>query len=140
MKKFVFSLQKVLELREYEEDKAKLELGKAVAELERIKRLLQEVAQNRVKANLSRKDTTDVIVLMNIENYIIGLDAKKEKLLEELTMAQMFFEEKRDLYTKAMQDREVLSKLKEKQLSEYKKEVLKEEENALDDIVKNSGL
>ena len=137
MKKFVFSLQKVLELREYEEDKAKLELGKAVTELERIKRLLQEVAQNRVKANLSRKDTTDVIVLMNIENYIIGLDAKKEKLLEELTMAQMFFEEKRDLYTKAMQDREVLSKLKEKQLSEYKKEVLKEEENALDDIVKN---
>ena len=137
MKKFVFSLQKVLELREYEEDKAKLELGKAVAELERIKRLLQEVAQNRVKANLSRKDTTDVMVLMNIENYIIGLDAKKEKLLEELTMAQMFFEEKRDLYTKAMQDREVLSKLKEKQLSEYKKEVLKEEENALDDIVKN---
>ena len=137
MKKFVFSLQKVLELREYEEDKAKLELGKAVAELERIKRLLQEVAQNRVKANLSRKDTTDVIFLMNIENYIIGLDAKKEKLLEELTMAQMFFEEKRDLYTKAMQDREVLSKLKEKQLSEYKKEVLKEEENALDDIVKN---
>jgi len=140
MKKFVFSLQKVLELREYEEDKAKLELGKAVAELERIKRLLQEVAQNRVKANLSRKDTTDVIVLMNIENYIIGLDAKKEKLLEELTMAQMFFEEKRDLYTKAMQDREVLSKLKEKQLSEYKKEVLKEEENALDDIVKNKEL
>ena len=137
MKKFVFSLQKVLELREYEEDKAKLELGKAVAELERIKRLLQEVAQNRVAANQSRKDTTDVIVLMNIENYIIGLDAKKEKLLEELTMAQMFFEEKRDLYTKAMQDREVLSKLKEKQLSEYKKEVLKEEENALDDIVKN---
>ena len=140
MKKFVFSLQKVLELREYEEDKAKLELGKAVAELERIKRLLQEVAQNRVKANLSRKDTTDVIVLMNIENYIIGLDTKKEKLLEELTMAQMFFEEKRDLYTKAMQDREVLSKLKEKQLSEYKKEVLKEEENVLDDIVKNSEL
>ena len=140
MKKFVFSLQKVLELREYEEDKAKLELGKAVAELERVKRLLQEVAQNRVKANLSRKDTTDVIVLMNIENYIIGLDAKKEKLLEELAMAQMFFEEKRDLYTKAMQDREVLSKLKEKQLSEYKKEVLKEEENALDDIVKNSEL
>lgn len=137
MKKFVFSLQKVLELREYEEDKAKLELGKAVAEVERIKRLLEENARNRVSANQSRKDTTDVIILMNIENYIIGLDAKKEKLLEELTMAQMFFEEKRDLYTKAMQDREVLSKLKEKQLSEYKKEVLKEEENVLDDIVKN---
>ena len=140
MKKFVFSLQKVLELREYEEDKEKLELGKAVAEVERLKRLLEENARNRVAANQSRKDTTDVIILMNIENYIIGLDEKKEKLLEELTMAQMVFEEKRDLYTKAMQDREVLSKLKEKQLSEYKKEVLKEEENALDDIVKNKEL
>ena len=138
MKKFVFSLQKVLELREYEEDKAKLELGKAVAEVERLKRLLEENARNRVAANQSRKDTTDISLLLSIENYIIGLDAKKEKLLEELTMAQMVFEEKRDLYTKAMQDREVLSKLKEKQLSEYKKEVLKEEENALDDIFKNS--
>ena len=140
MKKFVFSLQKVLELREYEEDKAKLELGKAVAEVERLKRLLEENARNRVAANQSRKDTTDISLLLSIENYIIGLDAKKEKLLEELTMAQMVFEEKRDLYTKAMQDREVLSKLKEKQLSEYKKEVLKEEENALDDIVKNKEL
>lgn len=138
MKKFVFSLQKVLELREYEEDKAKLELGKAVAEVERLKRLLEENARNRVAANQSRKDTTDISLLLSIENYIIGLDAKKEKLLEELTMAQMVFEEKRDLYTKTMQDREVLSKLKEKQLSEYKKEVLKEEENALDDIFKNS--
>lgn len=140
MKKFVFSLQKVLELREYEEDKAKLELGKAVAEVERLKRLLEENARNRVAANQSRKDTTDISLLLSIENYIIGLDAKKEKLLEELTMAQMVFEEKRDLYTKALQDREVLSKLKEKQLSEYKKEVLKEEENALDDIVKNKEL
>ena len=78
--------------------------------------------------------------MLSIEHYIIGLDSKREKLLEELTMAQMVFEEKRDLYTKAMQDREVLSKLKEKQLSEYKKEVLKEEENALDDIVKNKEL
>ena len=138
MKKFVFSLQKVLELREYEEDKAKLELVKAVAEVERLKRLLEENARNRVAANQSRKDTTDISLLLSIENYIIGLDAKKEKLLEELTMAQMVFEGKRDLYTKAMQDREVLSKLKEKQLSEYKKEVLKEEENALDDIFKNS--
>ena len=140
MKKFVFSLQKVLELREYEEDKAKLELGKAVAEVERLKRLLEENARNRIAANQSRKDTNDISVLLSIEHYIIGLDAKKEKLLEELTMAQMVFEEKRDLYTKAMQDREVLSKLKEKQLSEYKKEVLKEEENALDDIVKNKEL
>ena len=140
MKKFVFSLQKVLELREYEEDKAKLELGKAVAEVERLKRLLEENARNRVAANQSRKDTNDISVLLSIEHYIIGLDSKREKFLEELTMAQMVFEEKRDLYTKAMQDREVLSKLKEKQLSEYKKEVLKEEENALDDIVKNKEL
>lgn len=134
MKKFVFSLQKVLDLREFEEEKAKLELGKAVAEVERIKRLLSENAKKRVESNRARKDTSDIFVLQNIENYIIGLDFKKEKLLEELAVAEIVFEEKRDLFSKAMQDREVISKLKEKQLAEYKKQILREEENILDDI------
>ena len=134
MKKFVFSLQKVLDLREFEEEKAKLELGKAVAEVERIKKLLAENAQNRVNAGYSRRDVSDVLSLQQIENYILGLDLKKEKLLEELASAELIFEKKRDLFTEAMQAREVLTKLKDKQLSEYKKEALKQEENALDDI------
>lgn len=134
MKKFVFSLQKVLDLREFEEEKAKLELGKAVAEMERIKKLLAENAQNRVNAGYSRRDVSDVLSLQRIENYILGLDLKKEKLLEELASAELIFEKKRDLFTEAMQAREVLTKLKDKQLSEYKKEALKQEENALDDI------
>ena len=134
MKKFVFSLQKVLDLREFEEEKAKLELGKAVAEMERIKKLLVENAQNRVNAGYSRRDVSDVLSLQQIENYILGLDLKKEKLLEELASAELIFEKKRDLFTEAMQAREVLTKLKDKQLSEYKKEALKQEENALDDI------
>ena len=134
MKKFVFSLQKVLDLREFEEEKAKLELGKAVAEMERIKKLLAENAQNRVNAGYSRRDVSDVISLQTIENYILGLDIKKEKLLEDLAAAELIFEKKRDLFTEAMQAREVLTKLKDKQLSEYKKEALKQEEDALDDI------
>ena len=134
MKNFVFSLQKVLDLREFEEEKAKLELGKAVAEMERIKKLLAENAQNRVNAGYSRRDVSDVLSLQQIENYILGLDLKKEKLLEELASAELIFEKKRDLFTEAMQAREVLTKLKDKQLSEYKKEALKQEENALDDI------
>ena len=48
--------------------------------------------------------------------------------------AEIIFEEKRDLFTEAMQAREVLTKLKDKQLSEYNKEALKQEENTLDDI------
>ena len=134
MKKFVFSLQKVLDLREFEEEKAKLELGKAVAEMERIKKLLAENAQNRVNAGYSRRDVSDVLSLQQIENYILGLDLKKEKLLEELASAELIFEKKRDLFTEAMQAREVLTKLKDKQLAEYKKDALKQEENALDDI------
>lgn len=134
MKKFVFSLQKILDLREFEEEKAKLELGKAVAEMERIKKLLAENAQNRVNAGYSRRDVSDVLSLQQIENYILGLDLKKERLLEELASAELIFEKKRDLFTEAMQAREVLTKLKDKQLSEYKKEALKQEENALDDI------
>ena len=50
--------------------------------IKRIKKLLAEIAQKRVNANLSRKETNDIYVLQNIENFIIGLDSKKEKLLE----------------------------------------------------------
>ncbi len=44
-------------------------------------------------------------------------------------------EEKREIMVEAMKTRKVLSKLKEKQLSQYKKEQQKAEEAAVDDIV-----
>lgn len=56
MKKFDFKLQKLLELREFEENQAKIELGKAVSTVELINQNLKIIAHKRVEAKQSQKD------------------------------------------------------------------------------------
>ena len=134
MKKFSFKLEKVLELREFEEDQAKIELGKAIAETERIKEELKLTALKRVQNTKDRFSSCDVIEQLAIENYITRLDAEKERLLEELAQAELVVEQKRSVFAEAMKNRKIISKLKEKRAAEYKKEFYKTEENEIDDV------
>lgn len=134
MKKFSFKLEKVLELREFEEDQAKIDLGKAIAETERIKEELKLTALKRVQNTKDRFSSCDVIEQLAIENYITRLDAEKERLLEELAQAELVVEQKRSVFAEAMKNRKIISKLKEKRAAEYKKEFYKTEENEIDDV------
>lgn len=134
MKKFKFSLEKVLSLREFEEKQAQIELGKAQSVVNDINEQLKFIASERVKSNESRSKSSDLTFLMSIENYINGLDYKKELLIQELTKAQIILEEKRAIVIEAIKKRKSLEKLKEKQFESYKKEYNKEEEKILDEI------
>lgn len=134
MKKFSFKLEKVLELREFEEDQAKIELGKAIAETERIKEELRLIAEKRVQNTKSRFSSSDVMEQLAIENYITRLDSEKERLLEELAQAELVVEQKRSVFAEALKNRKVISKLKEKRTAEYKKDFYKTEENEIDDV------
>ncbi len=135
MKRFEFSLQKVLDLREFEENQAKNELGKAIAESDRIKAELEYIVLKRVENNKARAQTDDMNEMMAIERFIVRLDLRKEELLEELAKAELVIEQKRQLFAEAMKNRKVVTKLKEKKEAEYKADVLKAEESAIDDIV-----
>ena len=134
MKKFKFSLEKVLSLREFEEKQAQIELGKAQSVVNDINEQLKIIASERVKSNESRSKSSDLTFLMSIENYINGLDYKKELLIQELAKAQIILEEKRAIVIEAIKKRKSLEKLKEKQFESYKKEYNKEEEKILDEI------
>ena len=137
MKKFKFSLEKVLKIREFEEKEAQIELGKALAVVNDLNAQLKYIAEERIKSNDSRANSSDLSFLMAVENYINGLDYKKEQLLEQLAQAQLVVEEKQKIMIEAMQKRKALDKLKENQVKSYKKELLQEEEKILDEI-KNS--
>lgn len=137
MKKFKFSLEKVLSLREFEENQAQIELAKAISVVTELNNKLKFIANERVKNNDARSNSTDLSYLMSIENYIEGLDYQKEILLEELAQSELILEEKRQIMIEAMKKSKALEKLKEKQLQEYKKEILKEEEKVLDEIKNN---
>ena len=136
MSKFKFTLEKVLRIREFEEEQAKVELGKAIQETERIKRTLEYIARQRVKTNNDLSTTIDIMELQSYQNYIFGLDAQKNQLLEDLEKAELVVEEKRFVLTEAMKKRKALDKMKEKQLDQFKKDQERIEENFLDDMQK----
>lgn len=135
MKRFSFNLEKLLQLRGFEEKNAKTELAAAISAAERIKLDLRNTAAERVRVNKTRNDTVDIRSLMAVENYVNRLDLRKEELLEQLAAAELTIEEKRKSFTAAMQKRSVLDKLKEKQFAQWRKESMRAEENALEDAV-----
>ena len=135
MKRFSFNLEKLLQLRGFEEKNAKTELAAAISAAERIKLDLRNTAAERVRVNKTRNDTFDIRSLMAVENYVNRLDLRKEELLEQLAAAELTIEEKRKSFTAAMQKRSVLDKLKEKQFAQWRKESMSAEENALEDAV-----
>ncbi len=135
MKRFVFSLQKVLDLREFEKKQAEAELGRAVGEETRIENSLKNVAESRASTVRAADTMRNLSELVNVSRYFALLDQQKEQLLEELAQAKLVTEEKREAMREAMKKQKVLEKLKEKRLASWKKEALKEEESTVDDIV-----
>lgn len=135
MKRFVFSLQKILDLREFEQKQAEAELGKANAEIARIQQSLDAVAEKRAQLTHSTQGSTDSIVYLQTSRHFTFLDMRKDELMNEMAEAEMVAEEKRAVVREAMKKVKVMEKLKESKFAEWKKEYQKQEEISSDDIV-----
>ena len=135
MKKFAFSMQKILDLRIFEQRQAEMELGKANAEVARIQGELESIAKRKVSTIKNFDTNTDFLIQAEIQSFFFMLEQKKEKFLEELATAQIAADEKREIVRQAMQKVKVLEKLKENKFRQWKKDSLKAEELAADDIV-----
>ena len=138
MKRFSFNLQKLLQLREFEEKNAKTALAAAVSEAERIKNELKSIAVERIRVNKTRNENVDTLFLITLEHYVNRLDVRKEELLENLAEAELLIEQRRAVFAAAMQKRSVLDKLKEKQYLTWRKENAKAEESALEDAFRKN--
>lgn len=135
MKKFEFPLDKVLSVRKYKNDEAEIELGKAVSRLEVLEGELNNIAVLYSEIPLKYSGLSDINDLSQLENYTLFLNTKKEDLLKHITAAKLVVEEKRKLYIEAHKELKVLENLKEKAMNEYKKNVTREQDNVLDDII-----
>lgn len=134
MKKFEFNMQKILDLREFEEKQAQLELGKAVARETEIQKTLEMIAQQRLNTMTSSDDIDDINQLYKMNTYLLLLDQRKDHLLQELTQAKLVTEEKREEMKQAMMKVKALEKLKEARFEEWSLENKKKEAVELDDI------
>jgi flagellar FliJ protein len=140
MKRFKFGLQKVLELREYAEEDAKIELGRAVSALNLIEQRIAALAEERHQAALERFAPSRTFTeIQSYERYILRLDRTRDQLLLDAARAELEVEEKRDIYLEASRDRKVLDKIKERRGVEYHKFALGEENKELDEVAGRMG-
>lgn len=139
MKRFSFDLQKILDLREFEENQAKEELARVIAIENAIHLELEYIASERVRTKKSINDIFDVASMQSSELYVQRLDLRKEELLRQLAQTQLIIEQKRGLFAEAMKNRKVISKLKEKKYQEWRKDMIKAEEAVLDESAGAKG-
>jgi flagellar FliJ protein len=138
MKRFVFKLEKILQLRKYEEQEAKIELGRALGTLAAIEGQIRSLAQERSRnaaAQFSPSNSADMI--RQYMFYLLRLDQKKEELLKDAALAEQKAEEAREVFKAAFQNRQMLDKLKEKKKREYEDAREAEENKVIDDIAGN---
>ena len=136
MKKFQFSLQKLLDIRTFREKEAETNLGRAVAAREAIVLRLAEIAQEEVKTRRSLWSSLKTPGELSLhENYLTRLHTEREKQEKALVEAELVVEEMRKIYIKAHQERLIVSKLRERKEAEWKAEGLKQQDAILDDIV-----
>lgn len=135
MKAFKFSLQKILDLREFQKKQAQVELGKVVAEETRIQNRINEIAVSRANSVKLADSMKDIRSLYDTNMYLLFLEQQKEKKISELAEVKIVADEKRAVMRTAIQNCKVLENLKERRKEIWQKEFDLEEENAIDEIV-----
>ncbi len=135
MKKFVFELEQLLNLRKYEQDQAQIELGKAVQAEQQIQDGLDQLARQYVATKRMTAGQTDFGAISQTQQFYQFIKLQQEKLMEDMAKAKIVTEEKRAAFNEAMQKHEAIKKLKERQYEIFKDEQRKIEAKATDDIV-----
>ena len=135
MKQFRFNLEKLLDLRKYDEKKWEVTLGQIVSKCNAVEYSISNLKSDRREAFLKYKLHGSGIELLQISEMYIN------KLNYDISQAQLrlqsFLMEKKKIqneYIEVVNRRKVLDKLKEKEeLNYYKKQTL-EEMKEIDDM------
>jgi len=137
MKKMMFRLEHVLRLREFEEKKAKLELGNVLG---RINATNIEIEEARKQINTSDLEFRDFLTeprkILEIRIFPFIMDELQKtinKKMHDLILLNKEFEEKKINLKIAEGKLKVIEKLKEKQYEKFKKEIDKKYQNEIDD-------
>jgi flagellar FliJ protein len=139
VKRFKFSLDKALKLREYHEKETEIDLGRAVGALTQLEQAIDATTEERIAAAAERFSAGfSVSDILTFDHYVQRLDATNVKLAQDAEKATARVEDARGVYIEASRDRKVLSNVKERREKEHHKAMLVEETKVLDDIASGS--
>jgi flagellar protein FliJ len=124
MKSFKFELDQVLRMKRWKEEEAKKALAVEVQALEALKKRLMELEMDRREALDTRLATENTQIdyrgRLEILQYARFMGSLIEGQEGEIAAQGQKLKVKADLLLKAMQERKVLEKLKERKVEEYK--------------------
>ena len=138
MAKFNFRLQAVLNVKTQQENNLKNELGKAIQKLETEKRKLVvlENALNDLDTEFNEKTKKATVKkLIEYNDYRSFLTVKIKLQKEKVNCEAQNVDKVREELVKAVKERKILDKLKEKKKEEYLLEQKQLEQKTNDEIV-----
>ena len=139
MKKFVFDLQGVLEIKEKLEGQAKVDFGIAraalTAEEEKLEALKEKRSGYLEQMRMSVEGALKVIEINRIKDAISITDENIMQQDMAVKRAARQLEIARAKLNKVVQERKTIEKLREKQFEDYIKELDAEERKEIDQLV-----
>ena len=138
MKRFVFSLQSVLNLRRHKELMAQQAVGKAVLDLQvceqQIDDLTTEKDQTRDRLEKKVADGLTASLFNQYSTYITTLSYRIHQASLQREQLSKVLVEKRQILKQKSIEKKAMERLREKQKQAYAKEALLEEQKELDEI------
>lgn len=135
MKKFAFSLERMLNFQSQNLEKEMGILGRMTAERDALEAQKQDMAEKAagVQADIARLEAEGTTIFMLKACFSILESARNqlEEMEEELRLLQAGLERQRQIVTEASREVKKLEKLKEKQLEEYHRGEAKEQQETI---------
>jgi flagellar FliJ protein len=139
MKKFSFSLDKVLRHRHIQADLAKKDfvdaqnnLNDEVAKLANMKDLKEAALDQRRQTVQQTQSWSATVEQINI--YLAGQDVRIKNQTERLTEFENIVESRRQILQEALTAAKIIEKLREKKKEEFMKEVANYEQQEMDEL------
>jgi flagellar FliJ protein len=122
MKSFKFNLEKILLLRSWAENEAKIGLGQALGAVSGIENKLDAAAAAQAEAGKTRFAAENSGAEIRLyDDYMQRLDIEKAQLIDEALKAQTLAEDARAIWLERRADLKAMENLKERRHAEYKK-------------------
>lgn len=144
MKKFQFSLQKLMDFREQELDRQKNTLSALRGELFRIEEataeLRRKVADESAQLERVCAEGAQAVEISMRKRYIVTLQQEIHAREEQAALKKLEIDKQLGVVVEATKDVKTLEKLEEKQLEEYKALETKENEQFIEEFVSGAAV
>lgn len=143
MKKFYFALDTVLNYKEQVLENLQGQHALILAEIAQCERGIEALTQEQTDCmeELDGKKITGISIndMQTYDRFLTSLQKKIDREKERLAQIRIREEKKRAEVIEARKETASITKLKEKKLEQYNKEVQKEEEKFVDEFVSNKS-